>query len=269
MNARIIALLFFALFFNSCIDDVPLKNDSCDVVEWAYSGADGPDDWAYLCTGFSSCAGRSQSPVNISQSVVSSTLGSLDQQYESTSTHIINKGHTIEFEYETGSTLNWDGRDFRLLQFHFHTSSEHQIGSVSYPMEIHFVHRNIESGNLAVIGVIVETGASNSFLETMMTHFPEDKGEEYVSNQEFSAVDLFPNGKAYYTYGGSLTTPPCSEGVHWIVMKNRISATTSQIDRIRSIIHQSNRPIQPLNGRVVLEYNGTAKSGNREFTSSF
>ena len=269
MIARIIALLFFALVFNSCIDDVPLKNDSCDVVEWAYSGADGPDEWAFLCTGFSSCAGASQSPINISQSVVSSALGSLDQHYESTSTHIINKGHTIEFEYESGSTLRWDMRDFELLQFHFHTSSEHQLGSVSYPMEIHFVHRNIESGNLAVIGVIVETGASNSFLESMMTRFPEDKGEEYISSQNFIVTDLMPNDKAYFTYSGSLTTPPCSEGVNWIVMKNRISATTSQIARIRSIIHQSNRPIQPLNGRVVLEYNGTAKSSIKEFTSSF
>lgn len=269
MGTRFIALLFFAIVFNSCIDDVPLKNDSCDVVEWAYSGADGPDDWAFLCTGFSSCAGRSQSPVNISQSVVGNSLSSLNQNYESTQTHITNKGHTLEFEYESGSTLRWDGRDYQLLQFHFHTSSEHQIGSVSYPMEMHFVHRHQESGDLAVIGVMVEVGDSNSILESMIPHFPEVKGEEYVSSQEFSATELFPNWKAYYAYGGSLTTPPCSEGVQWIVMKDRISATTSQIDRIRSIIHQSNRPTQPLNGRVVLEYNGTAKAVIKEFTSTF
>lgn len=269
MRTRFIAPLFFAIIFNSCIDDVPLKNDRCDVVEWTYSGADGPDDWAFLCTGFSSCAGRSQSPVNISQSVVGNSLSSLNQNYESTPTRIINKGHTLEFEYESGSTLRWDGRDYKLLQFHFHTSSEHQLGSVSYPMEVHLVHRHAESGSLAVIGVMVEAGASNALLESMMPHFPEVEGEEYISSQDFSVTDLMPNDKAYYTYSGSLTTPPCSEGVNWIVMKNQISATTSQIDRIRSIIHQSNRPIQPLNGRVVLEYNGAAKSGNKEFTSSF
>jgi carbonic anhydrase len=165
-----------------------------------------------------------------------------------------NNGHTIEFKYDAGSNLQWKGETYTLKQFHFHASSEHQVQSNSYPMEVHLVHENA-AGKLAVVGIFFNAGAENQLLKKFEANYPNGKGTYYASSDRYTVADLYPNNKGYYNYSGSLTTPPCTEGVTWIVMKEPISASSAQIQKISSIMKQNNRPVQKLNTRQVQSYN--------------
>lgn len=249
-------LAFLPLLIVSCVDDVPINLPSCGDVHWAYSGPEGPEHWGSLCLGFAACGGAAQSPVNISVVQPDPSLGALEMDYDSSATKASHFGHTIQFHYDAGSRLRLDGVDYDLLQFHFHTASEHQVGSVTYPMEIHLVHRNPETGALAVVGVLFEAGAENALLTQLEQDYPLLENEVRTDDRRYTVRDLLPSSPTYYRYGGSLTTPPCSEGVNWIVMKGRLKASTAQIEAMRERIHESNRPVQPLNGRVIRAYEG-------------
>lgn len=244
------------LLMASCIDDVPIVLPSCGDVHWAYSGPEGPDHWGSLCLGFAACGGVEQSPVNISVVKPDPTLAALEMSYDSSATKATHNGHTIQFDYDSGSSLRLDGAVYELVQFHFHTGSEHQVGSVTYPMEVHLVHRNPDNGALAVVGVLFETGAESPLLAQLEQDYPLLENDVRTNPRRFTVRDLLPSSPTYYRYGGSLTTPPCSEGVSWIVMKGRLKASTAQIAAMRERIHESNRPVQPLNGRVIRAYEG-------------
>jgi len=229
------------------------KNDDkhCNVFEWSYEGDEGPDDWSGC---YAECSGNSQSPVNIAGANIDASLAALDLHYEDVQIHLDNNGHTIEFEYESGSTLTLHGIIFNLRQFHFHTESEHTISGDHHPMEVHLVHKHDATGQLVVIGIFFEEGNENVFLQYFTDSLPASKDEHFISGELVNALDLFPVDESYYTYSGSLTTPPCSENVTWLVMKTPVEASVSQIQKFQDIMHENNRPVQALKGRTIREH---------------
>lgn len=233
----------------SCKDDKTLP--SCEGVEYTYEGADGPEYWSELCVDFTTCSGKVQSPINITGAVEDAALPVIAQTYAATATHIVNKGHTIQFDFDGGSSIVVNGEKYDLLQFHTHTHSEHELNGVSKPMEIHFVHKNAATGKLAVIGVFVEEGTENSVLEHFVDHLPATKDAKYEAADTFNALDLMPADKSYFTYSGSLTTPPCSEIVTWFVLEHPIQASSAQIHDFEALEHENARPVQALEGRTI------------------
>ena len=227
----------------------------CTDVHWTYEGDEGPAHWDDLCLGFNACAGASQSPVNIEQSTPNANLASILKNYHSSSVHILNNGHTEQFNYDGGSSIVFGGETYDLLQFHFHTPSEHRVNGISYPMEVHLVHKNAATGKLAVIGILFEEGAENELLKKFTAHLPANKDEKYEAADTYDVADLLPSSDGYYTYAGSLTTPPCSEIVTWLVLKNHVIASVEQIHKIEEYEHENNRPIQDLHGRTVWSFN--------------
>ncbi|MFV2061223.1 MAG: carbonic anhydrase [Gammaproteobacteria bacterium] len=205
-----------------------------------------PDSWAEH---FPNCNGSSQSPVDISKTV-RATLSELDISYEDTPLHIINNGHTIEVEYEPGSSLYVADEDQRVLQFHFHTPSENVVNGKQYPMEMHIVHSDT-AGALTVVAVFIEEGQANETFGKIINNAPIHEGQ-YISPKLVNVDALLPSQiKKFFNYTGSLTTPPCSEGVNWIVMKDPITFSAQQITAFEQIMYINNRPLQATNGRTI------------------
>lgn len=243
------------LVFNmSCKDDKKIPQ-SCDGVEFEYEGDLGPVYWADLCIA-SECNGSEQSPINITGALDDAALTDIPQTYVATATHIVNKGHTIQFNFDGGSSIVVNGLTYNLLQFHTHTHSEHAISGTHAPLEMHFVHQNTATGNLAVIGVLVDEGAENAALEHFVHHLPDTKDATYEAADTFTALDFMPSDKSYFTYAGSLTTPPCSEIVTWIVMEHPIEASVAQIEHFEHLEHENARPVQALEGRTIKHHKG-------------
>lgn len=222
-------------------------------VHWGYTGEIGPEYWGSLSEEFATCdLGLEQSPINIDLTE-EREVGKLKQRYRATPLHIVNNGHTIQVNYEPGSFLMIGEDKYQLLQFHFHTPSEHHSGGLPYPMEAHFVHRN-DAGQLAVVGVFMEEGIADPTFAAILESAPEHEGEVSV-NRKVNAKSLLPSHRLdYFNYAGSLTTPPCSEGVRWFVMDDSISVSAEQIEKFSHFVHGANaRPVQPQNARVVYE----------------
>lgn len=166
---------------------------------------------------------------------------------------LVNNGHTIQADYHPGSTLVVDGKVFHLKQFHFHSPSENLIGGTSFPMEAHFVHAD-SNGNLAVVAVMFETGAANKEIADLWSQMPEAAGGKEVLASAVKATDLLPEDRDYYRFNGSLTTPPCSQGVIWLVMKQPLPISAGQVNQFSAVMGgPNNRPVQPLNARMVLQ----------------
>lgn len=230
---------------NACKKDEVLVD--CAAFHWSYTDDGAPEYWVECNP---DCDGNNQSPINITGAVAGNTLSPLETHYEAVPVSIINNGHTIEFEYEPGSVLSLNGADYELLQFHFHTGSEHNIEGEQFPMEIHLVHKKSDA-ELAVIGMMVVEGSENAFLKNFSDHLPANENDDYTSADLVNVSDLFPAQPGYYTYGGSLTTPACSETVTWFVMKDPIQASAEQISNFHTILQDNFRPLQPLNGRTI------------------
>lgn len=221
-------------------------------VHWEYSGEAGPAKWASLTPEYGQCAGSNQSPVNLS-GLVKAELAPLQFHYLAGGRSVTNNGHTVQVDYAPGSTLELDGMHFTLKQFHFHAPSENLIEGKSYPLEGHLVHAN-DQGELAVVAVMFEPGSANSALGRAWTSLPAKAGEQHQLKDAVSAEQLLPAKRDYYRFSGSLTTPPCSEGVRWLVMKQPVQISQAQIDAFKAVMHHpNNRPVQPLHGRLVLQ----------------
>ncbi|CAB5697166.1 carbonic anhydrase [Aeromonas dhakensis] len=219
---------------------------------WEYSGEAGPAKWASLTPEFGQCAGRNQSPVNLS-GLVKAELAPLQFHYLAGGHSVTNNGHTVQVDYAPGSSLELDGMHFELKQFHFHAPSENLIEGKPYPLEGHLVHAN-DQGELAVVAVMFEPGKANGALSQVWQSLPAKAGEQHALKEPVSAEPLLPAKRDYYRFSGSLTTPPCSEGVRWLVMKQPVQVSEAQIDTFKAVMHHpNNRPVQPLNGRLVLQ----------------
>lgn len=218
---------------------------------WSYSGEAGPSNWGKLDPEFSLCAaGSCQSPIDLVDAA-GQDLPNPVCNYRAGPVGVVNNGHTVQVNCAAGSILMLDGKQYELAQFHFHAPSEHQVAGRSFDAEVHLVHKNAE-GKLAVIGVLIRAGADNAALRGLWPHLPAEAGPAKAVDVVFNAADLLPSGRASYRYGGSLTTPPCSEGVSWIVMSTPIEMSTAQLSSLKSIIHTNNRPVQPRNGRPLV-----------------
>ncbi|WP_339930188.1 carbonic anhydrase family protein [uncultured Brevundimonas sp.] len=191
--------------------------------------------------------GTAQSPVALTAADVVD-LPDLVTHYAAGAGTLLNNGHTLQFTPDTagGTMIGTDAYD--LVQFHFHAPSEHTLNGKSYPLEIHFVNRNA-NGALAVVGVFVKDGAANPALESLLAVVPTQEGEAGVTRPGVYPVLLLPEDRHYFAYAGSLTTPPCTEGVRWNVLATPIAASADQIAALSAALGPSNRAVQPLGDR--------------------
>lgn len=220
---------------------------------WSYSGANGPHNWGELSADYHLCkSGLQQSPIDLAQS---NALGDIPikTNYASGPLTILNNGHTVQANFAEGSTLTSGKADFKLLQAHFHTPSEEAINGKRYPMVAHLVHAD-SAGKLAVVGVLFEEGPANPELAKIIAAAPAKKADaKLVSSVTIDPAGLLPESRSVYRFQGSLTTPPCSEGVNWHVIKQPATASKAQIAALNKIMGDNARPLQPLHGRLVVE----------------
>ena len=235
------------IFTVACSADVD-HDDS-----WGYEGDIGPDNWGQLSDDWVECSeGQEQSPIDLDDALTAEDVNDYDFVNPGTTVAIHNNGHTIQYDIDAGSTVTIGGTEYELLQFHFHARSEHTVAGAGYPLEVHLVHIDA-GGNLAVLGVLIEEGPENELLAgAMWDQIPvEDLGTVLEEGTTFDPYELIPGGTVW-TYDGSLTTPPCSEGVAWNVFSTPITMSSAQIDAYTAIYSNNYRPVQPLNGRNVL-----------------
>lgn len=218
---------------------------------WEYRGDNGPDHWGEIDPANRVCSvGHQQSPINITGSV-RADVEPLSIRWMKGPVTMVNNGHTIQVNMPPGNTLSRADKTYDLLQFHFHAPSEHLVDGKVYPMEVHFVHKHPETGELAVVGVFLLQGQPNDSFSELSKKFPRRPGDENVL-ENFSAAGLVPPSLGYWTYPGSLTTPPCSEIVTWLVMMEPMLVDARDIDNFTSIYAGNARPVLPANRRVIL-----------------
>ncbi len=222
-------------------------------IHWGYSGHEGPEFWGKLSDKYSLCSsGKNQSPIDITQPI-EADLEPLRIGYKAAGNNVVNNGHTIKVDYAPGSLITVAGHTYELKQFHFHAPSENLIGSHSFPLEAHLVHVDGD-GNLAVVGIMFEAGEENAELQKAWSVMPRAKNGSARPSSPLSAAALLPASRDYYRFNGSLTTPPCSEGVLWLVMKQPVEASAKQIKAFEKLMHQgNNRPVQATNARAVMQ----------------
>lgn len=222
---------------------------------WTYEGEHGPGHWAELDKNFAECKlGHAQSPIDIRGAKPQADAPDLEFQYQAVPLALVNNGHTVQVNESEAGTLTIAGHAYKLAQFHFHTPSEERIAGKSYDLVAHLVHKD-ETGRLAVVAVLFKAGHENAALKTVFDNMPVAAGPEHkVEGVRFNAADLLPAAHGYYHFAGSLTTPPCTEGVAWYVLKTPVEASRAQIGLLHKLYRHNNRPVQALNGREVIEH---------------
>ena len=218
--------------------------------EWSYSGCTGPAHWGDLDPRYAMAkTGRCQSPIDLT-GPYQPGVESVFFTYQAAPLSVTNNGHSIQVDCPQGSSITVGGYRFELVQYHFHTPSEHTVDGGFYEMELHLVHQD-EKGRQAVVGVFLATGEVNETLQAVWDHMPETAGQTNTDDRLVDPSGLLPSDRQCVQYDGSLTTPPCSEDVAWIMMLNPITATYDQIEQCERVIGPNNRSVQPLNGRIL------------------
>ena len=220
---------------------------------WSYEGDTGPQAWGRMKPEFNLCAiGKRQSPIHIDErDTLQGPAEPLVFNYQPSDGSVVNNGHTIQVDVQGDNTLTVRGSVYKLLQFHFHTPSEERVNSRGFAMVAHLVHRNAE-GQLAVVALLMDPGSANSLINKVWTYMPLDSGDRVRMPQNLLDLnELLPKDQRYYQFMGSLTTPPCTEGVLWNVIKQPISVGRDQIRLFSQLFSNNARPIQALNGRPV------------------
>lgn len=227
---------------------------------WSYAGDEGPPHWADLSDAFGTCGtGIRQSPIDLRAAVPSDghrvawtyPEGALEVSYNEHVVDLIDNGHTIQLAAPGGSLLHLVDGDYTLAQLHFHAPSEHTVDGRFFPLEIHLVHQSA-SGRLAVVGVLVEPGERHDGLALLAENLPQEPGQSLHFDDVIVDIDgIVPRTGGYYTYSGSLTTPPCTEGVQWFVMEARMESRAEDIAAFTEVLHENHRPVQPLGARIL------------------
>lgn len=218
---------------------------------WSYEGAGGPDHWGDVDAASKVCsAGSQQSPIDI-RDAIKARLPRLKTAWARSADTIVNNGHTIQLNVAPGSTLTLGKDGYTLLQFHFHHPSEHTVSGKISPMEVHFVHRN-SAGGLTVVGALMIAGHTNATFNKIVAAMPAHEGEPVKVAVGIDPNKLLPPLRSYYRYAGSLTTPPCSETVEWLVLHQPIQVAKSDVEAFAKLFPMNARPVQKDNRRFVL-----------------
>lgn len=218
---------------------------------WDYEGHGGPQHWGQLDRSYAACSsGSQQSPVDLNDPIPA-MVGDIDLRWNPVPIDIVNNGHTLQVDTPSGGGMSFDGRQWRLIQFHFHHPSEHTVDGHTRAMEVHFVHKASE-GDLAVVGVFIEPGAENPVLAPLWSVMPKQAGARVRRPETVAPAGLLPLRPVTYRYAGSLTTPPCSEVVSWIVFQDWVEASPEQIAAFADLFPMNARPTQPLHRRKLL-----------------
>jgi carbonic anhydrase len=220
---------------------------------WSYDGETGPNHWGDLNREYVSCkTGHHQSPINIGQTH-KGDLPAIEFDYKTAPLHIIDNGHTVMINYPPGSSIRVGDKRFELKQFHFHLPSEEMIKGKKYAMTLHLVHE-AEDGSTAVVAVLLQQGGDNPLLDELWEDVPREKDKEaLLDSVQINVTSLLPADRGYYTYAGSLTTPPCTEDVTWYVLKHPVAISAEEIREFSKLYRHDARPIQPVYDRVVSE----------------
>lgn len=223
-------------------------------VPWSYTGDNGPDRWGQLLPEWKQCAvGTRQSPIDIRDTI------RVDQEairfdYRASRFSVVDTGHTIQVNVSPGNFIEIMGRRFELQQFHFHRPSEERINGRQYDMVVHLLHKDAD-GRLAMIAVLLERGQDQPLVQTVWNYLPLERGEGYDAPVSIDLNQLLPKDRAYFTYMGSLTTPPCSEGVLWMVFRQPVQVSSQQISIFSRLYPMNARPLQAAGGRLIKESN--------------
>jgi carbonic anhydrase len=219
---------------------------------WAYAGHGGPAEWGTLDHEFASCGlGKLQSPIDI-RGAKAADLPPIKFDYKPSALKVIDNGHTVQVNYAPGSAIEAGGKRYELVQFHFHKPSEEKIDGRAHDMVVHLVHKGAD-GKLAVVAVLLDKGgAASPTIDAVWSALPKEKGKEAApANATIDVAKLLPAQKGYYAFEGSLTTPPCSEGVKWMVLKTPVKIDNAEIAAFGKLYSMNARPTQPLNGRSL------------------
>jgi carbonic anhydrase len=222
-------------------------------VHWDYDGPNGPQAWAQLKPEFSLCGiGKRQSPISIEDS--NSLVGPAEPiqfNYTPSNATVVNNGHTIQVDVQGENSILVRGSTYRLLQFHFHTPSEEQVNGKRFSMVAHLVHKN-DAGQLAVVAVLMDLGEMNPLIDKVWTYMPLDKGDKVTMPRDMLNLnELLPGDQRYFQFLGSLTTPPCSEDVLWLVLKEPVKVAKAQHRLFSQIYPHNARPLQAVNDRPI------------------
>jgi carbonic anhydrase len=220
---------------------------------WSYEGESGPENWGALGEKYILCSrGQAQSPIDITAATPQDVVNILFN-YHASKVNILNNGHTVQVEYDAGSSIELDGTTYALKQFHFHAPSEHLLNGASFTAELHLVHQNT-AGARAVVGVLIQEGAENENLASVWEHLPaREQAVHTIDGATVNADALLPADRLSYRYDGSLTTPPCDEEIEWLVLTTPIEMSSAQITALQEIVHHNSRPVQPLHNRELVE----------------
>ncbi len=220
---------------------------------WSYTGKTGPANWGQLSEAYLPCGeGLNQSPIDLTGAVVAA-LPPIRFMYQSSELDILDNGHTIQVDYQPGSYISVGEKDYNLVQFHFHSPSEHTVDGLPSDMVAHLVHTDAD-GKLLVVAILMEARGDSPLVQTILNYVPEAEGmRSKPAGVTINVMDFIPAMASYFSYTGSLTTPPCSEGVLWIVPQSPVLVSVAQVDQYNSLYPRSTRPVQPLNDRVILK----------------
>jgi carbonic anhydrase len=221
---------------------------------WSYEGETGPEKWGKLNPAWAKCdSGNRQSPIDIRDGI-RVDLEPIVFEYGASGFNVVNNGHTVQVNLAPGNRFTLTGRTYELQQFHFHRPSEEKVDGRNFDMVAHLVHKD-EEGRLAVIAVLIQDGTQHPGIQAVWNNLPLEKFQPLAPVVQFDPAAMLPQQREYYTFMGSLTTPPCDEGVLWIVMKEPIQASKQQLDIFARLYPMNARPVQALSGRLIKESN--------------
>lgn len=261
MNNKKLALLLVVSFaLGACVQTIsPAAQAESTKVEkgnhvihWTYEGEEGPTHWSELDPSYAACgAGKSQSPIDFTDTNAQD-LENIVFYYQSSEVRILNNGHTVQVNYDPGSYIEADGQRYNVVQYHYHAPSEHAVDGKLFAAELHIVHKNA-NGQYAVVGILLNDGSENPAYQPFLGSLPNEESQEKDMGIMINAADLLPALQTTFRYRGSLTTPPCTEGVSWFVMTDPVQLSAAQIAALTKVFDGNNRPVQPLNTRPLIE----------------
>jgi carbonic anhydrase len=250
---RLGLLMIVALVLGACFPQIedPHPTFTPAPPHWTYEGEEGPEHWGNL-PGYETCGvGKSQSPIDIS-APAEKDLANIVFHYQPSEVNILNNGHTVQVNYDAGSYIELDGVRYDVAQFHYHAPSEHAVDGKLFAAELHIVHKSAD-GKLAVVGLLFEEGSENAAIAPFVNNLPAQKADVKDAGVKINAAELLPAVQTTFRYSGSLTTPPCSEGVSWLVMTTPVQLSAAQLSALEGIFEGNNRPVQELNDRPLVE----------------